>query len=176
MKDNLDTSMFNSVNEKARENRETIKNLNVYKQSQPVQKRTLKKSAKVVLATALALTTSMVLAGAIKHNNDYEKVLHGRDYASEGEIYRVEELNEETWAADYKYVNEGANLSDAIDAYNDGEYTYYINHDGEVKVDKDLQATIEAKEKNATDYYNTTCVEFANQVLNDLNLEQSNQK
>ena len=28
-------------------------------------------------------------------------------------------------------------------------YTYYINHDGEVKVDKDLQATIEAKEKNA---------------------------
>lgn len=176
MNDKLDTSMFNSVNEKARENRETIKNLNVYKQSQPVQKRKLKKSVKVVLATAMTIAASTLLMGGMKHAQDYEKVLHGRDYASEGEIYRVEELNEETWAADYKYVNEGANLSDAIEAYNDGEYTYYISHDGEVKVDKDLQATIEAKEKDATNYYNTTCVEFANQVLNDLNLEQSNQK
>ena len=172
MNDNLDTSMFNTVNRKTSENRDTIKNLHVYKPSKPVIKAKLTK----LIAVVITVLGGALIVNGLRHSKDYEKVLHGRDYASDGTIYRIEDLNEETWAADYKYVNENATVDDAVLAYGNGQYNYYINNDGEVKVEQNLQGNIQAKETNATDYYNTVCTDFADQVLGQLDLEQSNQK
>ena len=176
MNDNLDTSMFKSINERTELERKQQLKLKLYKTRVDNKKMKLHKLRNTLLITGLSIFATAGLVGTIIHDQQHELVPHGRDYYSsaDGRLVRIEDLNQTTWAADYKYVNEAADLEDAIEAYHEGEYFYYIEHNGEVKVDKELQATIDAKENDSVNYYNTTCVEFGNQVIDQLNLSPNN--
>lgn len=175
MKDNLDTSFFNTVNTATSQSREENNRLKIYKKAQEMKKAKLQKRVYSVVAVGLLGGFAVGVISSIVHEHNYEKVLHGRDYASEGQIVRVEDLNQETWAADYKFVNENATVDDAVEAYHDGQYFYYIENDGEVKIDSDLQNE-EAKGEDSIKYYNSTCVDFADEVLEELNIDLDNQK
>lgn len=92
------------------------------------------------LAMILTISGGITVVGASAyHENQYEQVEHRYDTYSEGQIEHNHELNKKTFVQDYKIVNEKATEKDVLDAIYDGQYQYYVDHDGKVKIDKDLQ-------------------------------------
>lgn len=98
-------------------------------------------------------------ASAIDSHN-YEQVEHPRDTydTAEGKLKHSHELNERTFVQDYKIVNENATDQDVLDAIYAGEYDYYLDHEGKVRINRELQG--EAPK-------NTDVIAFSEQFLEE---------
>lgn len=79
-----------------------------------------------------------VVNGAVE-SHQYEYVEHKNDTYNEGQIQHAHELNKRSFVQDYKIVNEEATTQDILDAIYEGQYQDYVDHNGRVRIDKDLQ-------------------------------------
>lgn len=132
MKDNLDVPQF--------KNESSVKMNYINKAAtKKIAKRKIK-LGRVMGILALAGGITWIVGTAIDSNN-YEQVEHKFDTydTAEGKLEHNHELNKKYFVGDYKIVNPAATDEDVLDAIYDGEYDYYVHHEGKIKIDKELQ-------------------------------------
>lgn len=93
---------------------------------------------KLGVAAIIAGAGYGVVNGAVE-SHQYEYVEHKNDTYNEGQIQHAHELNKRSFVQDYKIVNEEATTQDILDAIYEGQYQDYVDHNGRVRIDKDLQ-------------------------------------
>lgn len=132
MKDSLNVHQFKNSSKST---------INMNYMNQPAIKKISKRKLNLKgLAMILTIAGGITVIGASAyHESKYEQVEHHYDTYSEGQIEHNHELNKKTFVQDYKIVNEKATEKDVLDAIYDGEYQYYVDHDGKIKIDKELQ-------------------------------------
>lgn len=134
MKDELNVHQFKNSSKST---------INMNYMNQPAIKKISKRKLNLKgLAMILTIAGGFTVVGVnAYHENQYEQVEHRYDtYSySEGKLQHNHELNKKTFVQDYKIVNEKATDKDVLDAIYDGQYQYYLNHEGKIKIDKDLQ-------------------------------------
>lgn len=109
--------------------------------NKPATKKVAKRKISLVRVGAL-LGTAAIIGGIVVNaynSHQYEQVLHKGDVYVDNEIHHTHELNKRNFVQDYKIVNENATEEDVLDAIYDGDYDYYLNHEGKVKIEKSLQ-------------------------------------
>lgn len=165
----LDVPTFaNSEYDKRQKEKEAILKQNhvTYKNKSAMKKNADRSWTLTKLGVAAVM--GVIVFGAINgviQSHQYESVVHKYDtYSSETGLWsHGHELDKEHFVQDYKIVNEEATFENIEEAIDDGQYRYYADHDGKIKIDKELQGE---------PLDNDEVIEFSDQFLEEYSVKK----
>ena len=115
-------------------------------------------------ATGLALLGGIKTVSVVHNELTHEAVLHSEEVPSEGIIKHNHPLDLEHFIRDYKAVNEKANKHDIELAIENGEFDHYKATNGSIEIVGKLQE----EQEDSIEFYNTTCVSFADRIEEEM--------
>ena len=120
----------------------------------------------VGLTTVVGLQTARVGEQAVAHKGD--------TVGYHGEISHYHQLTKEDFMRDFLYLNPGASDEDIINALQNGEYEYYLENDGKIKLHPGM--TVFQFKPYSDDRYNNEVVEHIDDIMEEYNMEESHGK
>lgn len=115
----------------------------------------MKLSLKRVALVMGVAGVSFVGIKEIRYQNTHKNVEHmgTQDYYTvDGKLQHSHELDKKTFVEDYLIVNPMATEEDVLDAIYQGEYENYLDDNGMIKIEKDLQGDQTKENKEIIQY------------------------
>ncbi len=174
MDDGLKVGFGNNNRADYRDNKHSSIKMTSISRSAVNPKRKLKLGRVALIGIAIGL--GGLTASSMIHNYQYEAVLHDKsgDYTDPFDPFKIihnHDLTQEDFIRDYKYLNPNATEEEVINALTNGEYVYYVENNGEIKVDHSADKNLMTPE-----VYESVCKDFANDVIEnnpDLNITRA---
>lgn len=167
MNDGLDVPKFNSTTNKQKV---TVKVKNI---SPRVYKS--KFNYKVIKTAIVGMTAIVGFTAMMTARSGEEIVSHRGDTGvTQSTIQHWHELTKEDFMRDFLYLNPGASDQDIIEALQNGEYEYYIENNGTIKVHPSLNVFQFAK--NSPERYENEVVPRVDEIMEENNIEETHGK